>query len=290
MYTRKISGLRIIQRSWLGCFNLIFGKPVIVYPFLFISILELISILTLFLFIQPPLVKYINPIVLRFWGEKFLHYPLNLVLLSRLFSYLQLAVLVIFGTFATGMTINMSADYFLNNQFSFKKAVLATITKYVSLLIISLLIFFLLHQSQVLENRVLLKILNRGRSFLGVGVEDWKTLFLVFSVVVSGIIQTIFIFIQPAIMIENKNFFLAIFRNLSFVMRNLFSALILTIIPLTVFIPVVLLKSNMIVLMNRLIPEIVFIILIAGVFISFFINLVITISITKAYLVIKNDK
>ncbi len=287
MQKKKISQGFLIKKSWVEAFNVIFGESRIIIPFIVIALIELIGIGALFVLIQPPLVKYITPIVMRFWGQQFLHYPFNLLLLSRLFNYLQIVVAVILGTLVSGLTISNVFQYNQSGQFSYKTAFKKTFFKYLSLLIITILVFFLARVSFSFEKKVLIKIMMKGQSFLGLSRQDWSMLFMVFGVIAAGFLQSLFVFTHAAIMIDNKNFITAIFRNIAIVFKNLFLACVLVVVPLLAYVPVTLLKGNMFVLMKRITPEIVFAVLILGVFVSFFVNVLITVSTTNAYLLIR---
>ena len=287
MQKNKISQGALIKRSWVGAFDVIFGANRIVIPFVIIAALELLAIIALFFAIQPPLAKYITPIVLRFWGEQFLHYPFSLLLLSRLFNYFQIGLAIVLGTLASGLTIHNVFQYYQTEQFSYKTSFKKTLFKYVSLIIITVLVFFLIKFAYSIEKKVLIKIMMKGQSFLGLRREDWAMLFMVFGVIGAGFIQSMFVFTHTAIMIDNKNFITAIFRNIVFVFKNFFAAIVLVIVPLLVYIPVALAKGNMFDLMKRTAPEIVFAVLVLGVLISLFLNVLITISTTNAYLLIR---
>ncbi|MFH1093355.1 MAG: hypothetical protein V1739_04265 [Candidatus Omnitrophota bacterium] len=289
MEKSKISQWALINKSWVGAFDVIFGANKIAIPFVVIALLELIGIAALFIAIQPPAVKYITPIVLRFWGEQFLHYPFNLLLLSGLFSHLQVVLAVVLGTLCSGLTISNVFQYTQTKQFSCKTSFKKALIKYVSLIIITILVFFLVKFSYSIEKKVLIKIMMKGQSFLGLRREDWSMLFMVFGLIAAGFIQSLFAFTHAAIMIDNKNFITAIFRNITFVIKNLFVVCILVIVPLVVYIPVTLLKGNLFELMKRTTPEIVFAVLGLGVFVSFFINVLVTISTTNAYILIKGQ-
>ncbi|MFH1421829.1 MAG: hypothetical protein ABIH42_03830 [Planctomycetota bacterium] len=287
MQENKISQGTLISKSWAGAFDVIFGANKIVIPFVVIALLELIGIAALFIAIQPPIVKYITPIVLRFWGQQFLHYPLNLLLLSRLFNYLQIVLAVVLGTFASGLTISNVFQYSQTEQFSYKISFKKTLFKYVSLLIITILVFFVVKFAYSIEQKVLIKIMMKGQSFLGLRREDWSMLFMAFGLIAAGFIQSLFVFTHTAIMIDNKNFITAIFRNIAFVFKNLFAVCVLVIVPLLIYIPITLLKGNLFELMKRTTPEIVFAVMLFGAAITLFINILITISTTNAYLLIR---
>ena len=205
MEKNKMSQGALIKKSWVGAFDIIFGANKIVIPFVVITFMELIAIIALFFAIQPPLVKYITPIVLRFWGQQFLHYPFSLLLLSRLFNYVQIGLAIVLGTLCSGLTISNVYQYSQTENFSFKTSFKKALFKYVSLIIITVLVFFIIRFAYSIEKKVLIKIMMKGQSFLGLGREDWSMLFMVFGVIAAGFVQSIFAFTHAAIMIDNKN-------------------------------------------------------------------------------------
>jgi len=138
----------------------------------------------------------------------------------------------VLGTFASGLTISNVFQYSQTEQFSYKTSFKKTLFKYVSLIIITILVLSLLKFTYSIEMKVLIKIMMKGQSFLGVRREDWSMLFIVFGVIAAGFVQSLFVFTHSAIMIDNKNFITAIFRNIAFVFKNFLAACVLVIIPL----------------------------------------------------------
>lgn len=290
MKNQSISQTSIVGKSWNLFLDICAKRSKIMMPFTIMAVLELIAIAAIFVFIQPPFTKFSGPIVLRFFGEQFLHYPFNLILTSQMFNYFQNFSALIIGTFVVGMTISAVADFNQTKDFSFKPAAKKALFKYINLVIITILVFFLMQVLQTVEKKILLKIIMRGSNFLGIGVDAWKTIFLFVFLVSAAFVQSLFVFAQAAVMIDNKNFVTAIFKNFAYVLTNLFSAWFLVIIPLLTYIPISLLKANQFELMKRSVPEISFLILVMGVFLTLFINLAITITTTKAYLLIKSKR
>ncbi|MFH1062121.1 MAG: hypothetical protein V1747_04455 [Candidatus Omnitrophota bacterium] len=282
--------ISIISRSWALFWDICSKRGRIMMPFTIMALIELAAILAIFIFIQPPFTKFSSPIVLRFFGEQFLHYPFNLILTSQMFNYFQNISAIIIGTFVMGMTISAVAEYIQTREFNFKAAAKKTFLKYINLVIITLIVFFIMQFAQTVEKKILIKILMKGSSFLGIKADSWKMIFLFGFLISAAFIQSLFVFAQAAVMIDNKNFIMAIFKNLVFVLTNLFPACFLVIAPLLAYIPIILLKSNLFELMKRSFPEISFVVLVMGVLLTLFINLVITITSTKAYILIKEKR
>ncbi|MFH2137598.1 MAG: hypothetical protein ABII88_03705 [Candidatus Omnitrophota bacterium] len=287
MQNSQISQLGLVKKSWASGLAIIMTNHNIIIPFGIIAILELAGIFGIFIFEQPPLLVYLKPIVLRFWGEKFLHYPLNLILVSKLFYYFQSIIAVILGPFMSGMTVLAVYRYSRTKVMSLKGLFGKTFLKYINLLIIGLMVYFVLQLGVRLEGKVLLKIMQKGPDFLGIARDDWSLIFIFLNVIMAGLIHSLFIFAQPAVMISGKNFLTAIISNFVHVFKNSFAAAIIVVFPLFLYIPIALLKGRLFALMEGTVPEVVFVVLIAGVFISLFVNVFVTISATKLYLLVE---
>jgi hypothetical protein len=99
---RDFQNPRIISRSWALFGDICTKRSRIMMPFTILALIELAAIVGIFLFVQAPFTKLSAPIVLRFYGEQFLHYPFILVLVSQLFNHFQNINAIIIGTFVMG--------------------------------------------------------------------------------------------------------------------------------------------------------------------------------------------
>ena len=68
-------------------FQLVRRYPIIVAPFIGVAMFEGFVLAVLFLAPRPPLSMALAPIIRAFWGEQFLHYPTNFLLLPKIFEY-----------------------------------------------------------------------------------------------------------------------------------------------------------------------------------------------------------
>ena len=71
--------------------------PVILVPFLIFTLIDLCGLIFVFLIPRAPLYALLGPIVRTFWGEQFLHYPANFLLLPKLASLSRTILSVIFS-------------------------------------------------------------------------------------------------------------------------------------------------------------------------------------------------
>ncbi|MCP4650098.1 MAG: hypothetical protein GY853_08495 [PVC group bacterium] len=285
----KKSQWSLIRESWLSAMTIIKSDYRIMLPYAVLAFLELSAIIILFFAIQPPLVKYFTPIIMRFAGRQFFHYPYNLLLLAKGFSHIQVVLSIILGTFIAGVTINLVQQKISSKVISLKAALKRSLVSYIHLFLITLIVFFLIKGAFWVESKVLLKIMMKGRVFLNIRREGWMLIFTAINIITMGFLQSLFIFAHPVIIIEGKNFIVALFRNVGYIFKNFLAVIILVLVPLLLYLPVALLKTRLFPLMENIVPEIVFLVLIAGICMSFLVNVFITVSTTKLYLLIRGE-
>jgi len=74
-------------------------NPVILIPFLSIAFVQLLALEILYFAPRYPLAAFFNPIVQTLWGERFVHYPNNLLILPKLFQNVQVFVYIFISSF-----------------------------------------------------------------------------------------------------------------------------------------------------------------------------------------------
>jgi len=290
MDNKKLTQFGLIKISWLSFFDLLLSKIRIIMPFGVLAAIEAISILGIFICLQPPLVSFFEPVVLRFWGDKFLHYPYSLFLVFKIFRYLSILTSIFLSTFAAGMTITLAYLYIKGKNFDIKRAFKITMSRYVHLLFISLIIFGLVYALNVLEKTLIIKLVTSGIGSLRINADGWFTLSVIVSVLTGSVLQAFFIFTFPIALIEGKNFVISIFKGLMLSFKNIFSSLIIVLLPMLFYLPIALLRVKMFDIMQKTFPEIVFFVLLAGILVTTGINLFISICSVKLYMLICNTE
>ena len=265
-------------------------RKIILLPFFIVAAVEAAGVVGLFFLIQDPLVRFVQPIILRYRDPVFLHYPLCLLLLSQIFSWLQGGLAVVLGTFMSGVVIHASWQAMTREKLSLGEALRMSVKRYVALLFISVCVYAFVHGTFALEHTMLKGVLKSGSSFLGLGREAWRVIFLMTGIAGAGLAQTIFAFTQTILMIETPNLAAALARSLKYALRN-FPAVIITLLaPLGAYLPVSMLKGGMQGLFERFSPEIVFVVIGIGIIVAFFINVFITVATTALYVRIKANE
>ena len=286
----KQSQISLIRHSFGTAAGLMATQKIILLPFLIVAAVEAASVVGLFFLIQDPLVRFVQPIILRYRDPQFLHYPFCLLLLSQLFSWLQGGLAVVLGTFMSGVVIHASWQAMTRGKLSLGEALRMSVKRYVALLFISVCVYAVVHGTFAVEHTMLKGVLKSGSSFWGLGREAWRVILVMTGVAGVGLAQTIFAFTQTILMIETPNLAAALARSLKYALRN-FPAVIITLLaPLGAYLPVSLLKGGMQGLFERFSPEIVFVVIGIGILVAFFINVFITVATTALYVRIKANE
>ncbi len=248
-------------------------NPIIFVPFIIVGVFEGIALSLIYLVPRWPLSVVLAPPIRTFFGERFLHYPLNLILIPKLFNYAHIACSLIIGVLMTGMVISMLNDARQGLKPAILPNLVRAIKRYLGLAAIWLVAF------------VIMMFLFKGPSRLLHLKQPLQMQILFYVTFLIGIfIQIAFIYAMPAVVIENKKFFAAIKRGMSIFKQNFLPSLVLVGLPSLLFIPLMILKSRAPLFMGKFFPEIVLFILGLGVVVTVLIDCLITCSTTVLFL------
>jgi len=251
-----------VFKSWGFFFKLLITHPGIVLPFLLTALFNSIALCLVYLAPQRPVSLVLGPPVIRFFGERFLHYPLNLVLLPKLFYYAQVAVSATLGLIFSAAAVKMIADFLNQGRSSFISGLMHACKRYFALFFVWLIPFALATYSF----KFLVRFLPQGP-----GQYNDPAMYAIF--IAAVLIQMLFIFAVPCLMIGNKSWFSALIVNFKFLAGSFLPALSLVLVPSLFYLPLLSLKLRGVMLMTRFFPEIVLLTLIAGIIMMFFIDI-----------------
>lgn len=85
-------------------------------PFFFLYVCNILALVTLYLSPRKPLAAIFAPPIRKIWGEKFLHYPHNFLLLPKLYNYAHLAISLTIGLLITAIFVNAFQRMYANPQ------------------------------------------------------------------------------------------------------------------------------------------------------------------------------
>jgi len=254
-------------------FHVIAHNPMILFSFLILGVIDALALTALFLAHSAPFSKILAPVIRRFWGDRFLHYPDNFILLPKLFGYLHVVVLTVAGLIISGIVIKLiEARVNGYSNISILSAAGTAFRRYFSLLAVWVPAFLLMRYG----SRWLLPVLPAS---LPVQFTVLTALFLV--------IQTLTAFLFPAVMISDQGFFRAVKEGAVLTVKNAGLILGIIFIPALAGVAVSLLKHFSPAFIP-VFPESVLLILYLGVVVSVAVDLFITSSMTILYLKVRN--
>jgi hypothetical protein len=272
-------GFKIALDTWKMTFGYFKQNPNILIPFFIVGIFDFLILGLIYLTPRPPLSALFAPPIRAFWGEKFLHYPLNLLLIPRLFNYGHLFSTALIGVLMTGLAIGMLSEAKEEGRPSILFNLIRSAKRYLSLAAIWLVIFGLI------------TVIFKGLPFI-LRFKQPTALQIVFCVsfLISILIEAIFIYAMPAVMIEKKRTWAAIKRGVTFAKSIFLPSLLLVIIPTIIYIPIIILKGRLPILMTEIFPEMVLILLGLGIIVSVIIDCIVTCSTAVLFLEQRRDK
>jgi len=255
--------MRRAIKAWKDTLGILQKHPKVLVPFVIAGIANGLALYLLFLAPQRPVSYVLAPPVRAFFGERFLHYPFHLFLLPKLLYYAQILVSASVGILMTGVAIGMLKDVKAGLRCGLFRNLFISLKRYFGLLGIWMVIFLITFPL----TRVY-KVVDLNESLLGL------VSYVIYLVAIF--IQFIFIYAMPALIIEKRNILSSIKRGLWFLKRFFFPTLLLVMVPVLLYLPVMLLKQNLGQLVNKFFPEIIVIVLGAGIFITLIIDILTT--------------
>ena len=199
-------------------FSVFRKDPTVWMLFGIVALFDVGALISLYLAPSPPFSYVIAPVIRTFWGDKFLHYPNNFILLPKLLNHAHLVISTVVGVFVSGLVIKKIEGQVVEGEhISLLEASQPVVKKYFSLICVWLLSYFLF----VLPIEHLLPILT-------------KNVWLQFSIafIFSVFIQALVAFLLPALVLLEKGFFRGIWEGLSFGVRHFLTASGLIFIPM----------------------------------------------------------
>lgn len=273
-----------VYRSVAG---LLSKRPGILLPFCVVSGLEIFALLTVYLIPQTSLSALLGPPIRSFYGEIYLHYPMDLLLLPKLFQHVQTAVALFVGSWMSASVVAfISAESQAGSAglkwYSYSKSVLS---RYPAIFVVSLLSFLLAKYSMTGTQIVFRWAVNHFPNVMGhLSLRWWSLVILAISLGIALTVEILFAYVIPALIIEKKSLWKAFGRSLAVLKRNFLVTLVLVGVPVFLYFVSVLIRGAIPGLIERTFPEISLGILFASILVSFLINSAIMTSVTILFL------
>ena len=266
--------------------NSLYQNPVIIFPTLTLTFIQLLTLELLYFAPQYPLSFFFAPLIREIWSEEYIHYPLNLILLPKIFYYAQMFIYLFIGAFLLAFSSKIVAILNDHPRVNMRIAFKETLKSYVHIFCASIISFALF---QLFANGylALLQVFIKTKSVKLTTLFWSKALLWTIPYVqfLIGILATtLVVYVIPIIVIENKKIFAALVKNLKILFRTFPTALAIVALPSLFYLPILVMRNNIPIFMNTIGPEIQLMIIIAGLMVSLAIDLVIVTSITTFYL------
>lgn len=258
----------IIFNIWLTIFSIIKKHPVVLLPFLYMILFDFLLLIIVFLFPQPPVSIVLAPIVKTFWGEKFLHYPMNLLFLPQFFTYARNFVGIFANLFFTGIIICFINLAYENKTLNWWTSTLKVIKKYLRIFLLWLIVLAVVYVLTKTAKTV--PFLKQSSYKIQFGIEFFINIF----------VQTVFLFAIPAIILENKKVYSSIVFSFKMFQQNPVTSFFIVFIPGLLFVPLGYIFAKIPFLIDKTYPEIVLYAMVFRIIVINFIDFLITSSAT----------
>jgi hypothetical protein len=285
------SSISLLKKVYQNTGLFLKTQPKLIVPFAIFAAVE--SLVLIFFFLSPraPINALMGPIIIRLWGEAFLHYPTNFLLLPRLASASRMFLAVILSSLLTGMAVVLVARAHNKEPVKLKEAFFSAAKRYLSLFIIVLLLVVFFYFAVKAFSFLLIKYFSSGQaSLLFMKPTIWfGPVTLVVNFFFALLVQSFFVYAIPFLMLGKEKLLKAVVKSFVLFKKLLLPTLVLVGAPLLLYIPVTILEQNSAFLIQKVFPEFILIVLFFGIAISsLVVDLLITVSTTALYLDFKD--
>lgn len=265
---KGLSALQKVGETVRETRRVLVEDPAVILIFLLLGLFDFAALLLISLAPSEPVSYAIAPIIRAFWGERFLHYPDNFLLMPELFHHAHFALGCLFGVFFSGLAIKKIQASLAGEKLTAAGAASGVMRKYLALIAVWSVTSWLFTQ-------LLLRTLGALPPRLEIQVSASFALGLVF--------QSFMAFMLPSILITEDRWFKSVWKGAVFGFKKLFFSFGLLAVPM-LFISVLTFFKALAPAFVQYSPEAVFWILSAGIVVSVFVDLFITSSTTVYFL------
>ncbi|MBI5150115.1 MAG: hypothetical protein HZA28_05005 [Candidatus Omnitrophica bacterium] len=271
--------------------NAFVANPVILFPFITTAFIQLLVLEVLYFSAQFPLVYFFGPVISRFYGETYLHYPQHLLILPQWLQTSQYLIFIFINGFLIAVAIEIIKNINLGKKTSFPDALRVTLPQYVHVCIAAILSFVLYFGLANLHGAVIARALHiRSQG----GVFYWIKAAVVYSapyinLLIGVLVTAIFAFVLPIIVIERKKVFAAIIENFKHMKSSFGFIFPIVLVPTLFYIPILLLQTNLSAVASLTFEGIRLLCLVLGIFVMALIDATVYTAVTTHYLLKKEN-
>lgn len=287
------SGTSSIKKAYNVSLQSLKNHPVLFLPFVIFAIFDFVALILLFLSPRMPLRLIFGPPIRTFWGEQFLHYPTNFLLLPKLASLSKMFLSIFLGSLLTAVAVVIIFNIYNKKHINLTLVFKSVFKKYISLCAIVFIFTFLFYVLIKITTIGLAKYFIAGhKKLLFWGQDLWLgPILLGLNFIFAILIQSAFIYAIPILIIEKERLIKSIAGSFWLFKKLFVPTLILVGLPMITYLPIVIMQQNSAILINKLFPETILLLSIAGIIISsLVIDLAVTTSTTFLYFLHKEEK
>jgi hypothetical protein len=260
-----------IRKNWTASLGLMAGRPQVILPFIIIAFLEGLALELIYFFPRKPLLNVAAPVIRKFFGEVFLHYPGNLAILPELFYYAQIVVYISIGALLSAVCANIFKNIQSGLPVKTNALLKNAFRRYLSFFIFGVIVITLMFLVKKLDVFIFSKVMNLTAKALPQVLIKWSpvvfALFLFFS---NVILQAFLVLTIPLMVLKKRPLLKALGGSIALGFRNFISIFTLILLPFLIYLPVALLKSAVPKLVDKAFPEISLLILASGIVLALF--------------------
>lgn len=236
------------------------NNPAVYAPFAAYALLELVALIVIFLAPRMPLKPIFGPPIRAFWGEKFLHYPMNFLLLPKLASISRNILTVIAGALLYGIAIAKL----------YGRPVKTAFKKYVTLFLIILLLTIIFYAIAGVINKGLLKYFMAGnKKLLFFGPRIWLgPILYALNFIAAVLVQSAFIYAIPILFKHEYGLLKILVKAFNFFRKNFAITLMLVGLPMLIYVPIMILNARTAFMISNFFPESVLYTIILSIILS----------------------
>ncbi|MFH1593582.1 MAG: hypothetical protein ABID09_02665 [Candidatus Omnitrophota bacterium] len=271
-----------VVANWADSLEIMTKRPFVMIPFLIAGFLEAVALELIYFSSGEPLGHIMNPIIKKFFGEAFAHFPGNLLIVPKLFFFAQVMITAVIGMFLTALTIYMADQVIKRKAINIKDALKKLSRRYVSIFIYAVLVIALGYFLKIIANIALHSIIRPMVSFLPRMIMKSMTFWLssaIFLIMVC--VNTFFILTIPILVVNGSSMARCIGESIFRGGRNYITLCKTVCTPFLLYIPIIFLKAFSTQLVRRTLPVSVLIVGIAGIFVIKYIECFVAISATR---------
>ncbi|MFA6320574.1 MAG: hypothetical protein WCY36_01815 [Candidatus Omnitrophota bacterium] len=270
-----------IKTNWVKTFELILQNRIVLAPFIIIGLIECLVLELAYFSARAPLSGLFGPIIKKFFGEAYLHYPASISILPKLFYYGQTFVYVFISVFLAAVAVQIFVNIRAGLPVIVKAIVKNTAKRYLTFVGYGLIYVTLMAVLEKAESVVFFKgmrFISRHMFKISPGLYSAGTVSLLFVTFVF--IQTLFISTIPLIILDKKSLLKAIAGSVVKSVMNFIKVFCLILVPLSFYLPSLIMSSFLSPIMDKTFPEVGFYItlltIVTAVFVDCFILMVMT--------------